>query len=138
MSDLSLRPAVLVVEGLETTVRFGRRRIPVVKNVSFDVRRGECLAIVGESGSGKSMTALSLIRLLPAAATITAGSAHLKGRDLLRLREAEMRELRGAEIAMIYQDPTSSLDPLVTVGKQIAEAIEAHGAHGSRQAWRQA
>jgi peptide/nickel transport system ATP-binding protein len=138
MSDVSRRPVVLDVKGLETVVRSGPRRIRVVKDVSFDLRSGECLAIVGESGSGKSMTALSLMRLLPAAATITAGTALLKGRDLLHVRDAEMRELRGAEIAMIYQDPMSSLDPLITVGKQIAEAIEAHQGRSWRSAWRQA
>ncbi|MFK7856825.1 MAG: ATP-binding cassette domain-containing protein, partial [Granulosicoccus sp.] len=92
-----------------------------VNGHSFTVKAGETLGIVGESGSGKSMTAMSLVRLLPKhAAHIRAGSVKLEGKDLLGLSEAEMRGVRGSEIAMILQDPQTSLNPAFTVGEQIA------------------
>ncbi|SMY10174.1 ABC transporter ATP-binding protein [Flavimaricola marinus] len=98
-----------------------------VNGHSFSVRSGETLGIVGESGSGKSMTAMSLVRLLPKhAARITQGSIKLNGRELLSLSEAEMRKVRGSEIAMILQDPQTSLNPAFTAGQQISEALRLH------------
>ncbi len=107
-----------------------------VNGHSFTVRAGETLGIVGESGSGKSLTAMALVRLLPKhAAHIRSGSVKLDGRELLSLSEADMRRVRGSEIAMILQDPQTSLNPAFTVGEQIAEALRLH-APGPRRALR--
>ena len=97
-----------------------------IDRVSYSVRRGETLGVVGESGSGKSVTALSILRLLPSSAKIIAGEVFLNGRDLMKLSEDEMREIRGGEISMILQDPMQSLNPLFTVGNQVGEAITIH------------
>jgi oligopeptide/dipeptide ABC transporter ATP-binding protein len=101
--------------------------VRAVDGVSFALNRGETLGIVGESGSGKSMTALSIMRLVPApAGRIASGSIRLDGVDLTALSERQMRRIRGRRIAMIFQDPMSSLDPLFTVGEQIAEGVRQH------------
>ena len=117
---------VLQVEGLTTEVRTRRGRFNVVDGVSFSLERGEILGLVGESGSGKTMTALSLIRLLPAAAQITGGRALLAGVDLVSQKPAAMRHQRGREVSMVFQEPMTSLDPAFTVGDQLVEAIRAH------------
>jgi oligopeptide/dipeptide ABC transporter ATP-binding protein len=124
-------PVVLEVEDLETVIRQGDRELPVVRGVSFEVRAGEAVALVGESGSGKSLTALSVMGLLPTAAQVSGGSLRLAGADLGALTEVERRRLRGAEIAMIYQDPMTSLNPLMRVGAQVVEGLEAHGMRGA-------
>ncbi|MSP48804.1 MAG: ABC transporter ATP-binding protein [Alphaproteobacteria bacterium] len=98
---------------------------PVI-DFGFTVAEGETLAVVGESGSGKSLTALAVMRLLPPAAKIVAGAIRLKGRDLRALPEPEMRRVRGREIAMIFQEPMTSLNPVLTVGRQIAEVLRLH------------
>ena len=120
--------ALLQVENLETV--FGREgRGPVaraVRGVSFSVRRGETLGIVGESGSGKSVTALSILRLISAPGRIVAGRIGLDGADLLGLPERQMRAVRGARIALVFQDPMTALNPTLTVGEQIVETILAH------------
>ncbi len=118
---------VLGVRDLHTSVRTGGREVPVVRGVSFDVSAGQAVALVGESGCGKSLTALSVMGLLPDAARVTAGSVRLAGHDLESLDERQRREVRGSEIAMIYQDPMTSLNPLMRVGPQVAEGLEAHG-----------
>ena len=101
--------------------------VRAVNGVSFDVLRGETLAVVGESGSGKSVTALSILGLLPMPpARIETGRIRFEGRDLLSLPESAMRGVRGNSISMIFQEPMTSLDPLMTVGRQIAESIEIH------------
>lgn len=119
---------LLEIEGLETA--FGREgRGPVaraVRGVSFGVRRGETLGIVGESGSGKSVTALSILRLIAPPGRITGGQVLFDGEDLLTLPERQMRAVRGAKIAMVFQDPMTALNPTLTVGDQIAETILAH------------
>ncbi len=98
-----------------------------VDGVSFSVAAGETLAIVGESGSGKSVTALSIMRLLPArVGRIAAGSIRLRGRELTTLPEEEMRAVRGRHIGMIFQEPMTSLNPVHTVGAQIAEVVRCH------------
>ncbi|GBD46816.1 ABC transporter ATP-binding protein [Methylopila sp. Yamaguchi] len=97
-----------------------------VRELSFAVERGETLAIVGESGSGKSLTALALMRLLPPAGRIASGSVRFGGEDLARLDERAMRRVRGAEIAMVFQEPMTSLNPLKTLGAQIGEALRLH------------
>jgi peptide/nickel transport system ATP-binding protein len=115
-------PALLEVEDL--VVRIGDAA--VVDRVSFTLSRGEILALVGESGCGKSLTALSLVRLLPAAAVLTGGRVAFDGQDLGQLAEEAMRRLRGDRIACIFQEPVAALDPLMPVGRQVTEAIRAH------------
>jgi ABC-type dipeptide/oligopeptide/nickel transport system ATPase component len=100
---------------------------PAVDDVSFSIARGETLGLVGESGSGKSVTAFSILRLLQSPGRITAGRVVFDGRDLLALTEDEMREVRGAGISLIFQEPMTALNPVMRVGDQIAEALLVHG-----------
>ena len=125
--------ALLSVEGLSIGFDTDRGPIEVVEDLSFSLAAGRTLAIVGESGCGKSVTSLALMRLLPRNARI-AGRVRLDGTDLLGLPEGEMRRLRGGEMAMIFQEPMTSLNPAFTVGDQIAEAIGQHRALGEREA----
>ena len=123
----ALAPEVLSVQGLTVSVRTPAGDRPLVENLSFTLRRGETLAIAGESGSGKSITSLAIMGLLPPPAVrITGGSVRLGDTDLAKLPEAQMRSLRGARIAMIFQEPMTSLNPVLTVGAQLTEAIRAH------------
>ena len=119
---------LLSVRGLRTEfVSDGRPPAIAVNDLSFDVKRGETLGIVGESGCGKSMTALSLMRLVPRPnGRIAGGSMLLAGRDLRQLTDAEMRQVRGQEISMIFQEPMTSLNPVLTIGQQIAETVMVH------------
>ena len=119
--------SVLEVAGL-TTFFFTRAGIVrAVDDVSFELARGETLAIVGESGCGKSMTALSILRLVPdPPGRIVGGSIRLEGRDLLQLDDEAMRDVRGNEISMVFQEPMTSLNPVLTIGEQIGEAIRLH------------
>ena len=122
-----IRDAVLSVAGLTVTVGGTAARREVVSDLSFDLRRGETLAIAGESGSGKSMTALALMGLLPKpGARLAGGSIRLGGEEISSLPEQRMREIRGARIAMIFQEPMTSLNPVLTIGRQLTEAIRAH------------
>jgi oligopeptide transport system ATP-binding protein len=125
---------LLEVEGLTTTIKQRRGSIRPVDGVSLTVRRGEILGLVGESGCGKSMTALSLIRLLPPSASITAGSVHFDGRNLLTVGAREMRRLRGSKISMVFQEPMTALDPAFTIGYQLIETIKAHDSMSDRDA----
>jgi oligopeptide/dipeptide ABC transporter ATP-binding protein len=118
----------LEVVNLHTAIGSGATAIRGVDGVSFTIRRGEIFGIAGESGSGKSMTAFSILRLLPPHGHIAGGSIRFKGQEISTLPEAEMRKLRGDRIAMIFQDPMSSLNPVFTVGDQIREAILQHRA----------
>ncbi len=104
-----------------------------VDGVGFDLTAGDTLGLVGESGSGKSTTALALLRMLPADGRITGGSVELAGQDLAALPEPALRALRGRRIAMVFQDPMSSLNPVLTVGRQLDEALRAHGAHPDKR-----
>jgi peptide/nickel transport system ATP-binding protein len=113
---------VLAVERLGVAIGHAR----VVDGVSFELDAGEILALVGESGCGKSMTALAIMRLLPAVARPVSGRVLLEGDDLLAFSEAEMRRVRGARVSIVFQEPASSLDPLMTVGDQLVEALRAH------------
>ena len=119
--------AVLTVEGLRTYFFTRNGVVKAVEDVSFEVGRGETLAIVGESGCGKSMTALSLMRLIPEPpGKIISGSVNLDGQDLMTLSEDEMRAVRGNDISMIFQEPMTSLNPVMTIGVQISEALILH------------
>jgi peptide/nickel transport system ATP-binding protein len=126
---------VLEVEGL-TTYFFTRSGVVrAVDDVTFSLRKGETLGIVGESGCGKSMTALSLMRLVPVPpGRIVAGQVRLNGQDLLTLDEDEMRAIRGNEISMIFQEPMTSLNPVLTIGNQISEALRLHQGLSKSQA----
>jgi oligopeptide/dipeptide ABC transporter ATP-binding protein len=117
---------LLEVQGLTTTIQQRRGSVRPVDGVSFTVDRGEILGLVGESGCGKSMTALSLMRLLPAAATISAGSVLFDGQDLLAVSARQMRRLRGKDISMVFQEPMTALDPAFTIGYQLIETLNAH------------
>ncbi len=122
---------LLEVSGLTTEVAQRRRSVPLVKDISFEVAGGETVAMVGESGSGKSVTMLSVMGLLPPAISVTAGSARFDGAELLDGDGAALRTRRGRELAMVYQSPLNSLNPMMRIGDQIAEAVTAHG--GTRQ-----
>jgi oligopeptide/dipeptide ABC transporter ATP-binding protein len=120
-------PPLLRVRDLVTTFRTEQGPLRAVDEVSFEVREGATLGIVGESGCGKSVTALSILRLIPfPQGTIDAGSVELRGKDLLRITERAMQDVRGNEISMIFQEPMTSLNPVYTVGTQIIEAIRLH------------
>jgi oligopeptide transport system ATP-binding protein len=120
------REPLLQVENLHVEFWTNRGTVYAVNGISFDVARGETLGIVGESGCGKSVTSLALLGILARAGRVTAGRALFGERDLLTLDDAELRTIRGREIAMIFQDPMSSLNPVLTVGRQIREALETH------------
>ena len=131
---------LLDVRGLTThyVSARGTRVTRAVQEVSFSLRDGETLGVVGESGSGKSTLALSLLRLLPPGARIVGGSIRFEGEDLLAKPESEMRAIRGKRIAMILQDPMASLNPLFTVGDQVAEPLRVHEGTSRRRAWQRA
>jgi oligopeptide/dipeptide ABC transporter ATP-binding protein len=118
---------LLEISDLHTEFRTGAGVVRAVDGVSYTVDAGETVAVVGESGSGKSVTALSVLRLIPnPPGEITAGSVTFAGRDLLKLSEPEMREIRGGEIGMVFQEPMTSLNPVLTIGRQITETLEQH------------
>lgn len=119
--------ALLSVRNLSTVLDTNRGQVPVVQDVSFDVRPGEIVAIVGESGSGKTMTVSSIVGLLPAAARVARGEVIFEGTDLTTASAATLRQVRGRSIAMVFQDPMTSLNPLIRIGEQIAEGLWSHG-----------
>ena len=121
------RKELLQVKGLETTFFTDDGAIPAVDHISFSLNEGEILGIVGESGCGKSVTSLSIMGLVPSPpGKITSGEILLDGKDLTKLSPKEMRKIRGKEIAMIFQEPMTSLNPLFTIGNQLTEAILIH------------
>ncbi|HEX2832178.1 MAG TPA: ABC transporter ATP-binding protein [Thermoanaerobaculia bacterium] len=136
--DVNPSEALLEVKNLRTTFFTGDGRVDAVDNVSFSVRRGEAVALVGESGCGKSVTAMSIMRLVAAPGKITGGQIRFKGRDLAALSEREMRTVRGNDIAMVFQEPMTSLNPVFKIGAQVAEAIRIHRKVGRKEAWKQA
>ena len=117
---------ILKIENLKTSFMTSNGEVQAVRGVSFSVNKGEILGIVGESGSGKSVTSMSVLRLLADTAVIKEGVITFEGRNLIDLSKKEMRQIRGEKISMIFQDPMSSLNPLIPVGKQVAEMILEH------------
>lgn len=129
---------VLSVRDLSIELPLEGGLLTPVRGVSFDLRRGETLALVGESGCGKSMTAMALMRLLPEDARVASGEVRLNGRELLSLTEADMRAVRGAGIAVIFQEPATAFNPVLTVGEQIVEMIRTHRKVSGQEARRRA
>jgi peptide/nickel transport system ATP-binding protein len=139
MSAMAANDLVLDVTNLKTVFFTNSGLFKAVDDVSFSVRRGETLAIVGESGCGKSVTALSIMRLVPdPPGRIVGGSVVLEGTDLLALDDDEMRAIRGNRISMIFQEPMTSLNPVMRIGDQITEALRLHQNISSKEAWKQA
>jgi microcin C transport system ATP-binding protein len=124
---MSSTDKLLEVRDLSVAFRQGERELLAVDRVSFDIKPRETVALVGESGSGKSVTALSILKLLPGTARHPSGSVRFKGRELMNLREREIRDVRGNDITIVFQEPMTSLNPLHTVEGQIAEVLELHG-----------
>ena len=130
-----MRAPLLLLRGLQTTLATDNGALTVVDGVDLDVREGEILGLVGESGSGKSMTLRSILRLIRPPGRVS-GEILWRGRDLVPLREPEMRAIRGREIGMIFQEPMTALNPVLSVGRQILENLRAHtdlGAYGPTQ-----
>jgi oligopeptide transport system ATP-binding protein len=126
---------ILKVEGLETQFRTQDGMVHAVNGVSFRLKEGETLGIVGESGCGKSVTMMSMMRLIPMPpGKIVAGSALYQGKDLFKLSDAEIRDIRGAQISVIFQDPMTSFNPVLTIGRQVAEPLEIHMGMTTKQA----
>jgi oligopeptide/dipeptide ABC transporter ATP-binding protein len=120
-------PPLLTVEDLHTEFRTGAGIVRAVDGISYAVEQGETVAIVGESGSGKSVGALSILRLIPdPPGRITRGEVRFLGRDLMQLSDEQMREVRGGDIGMVFQEPMTSLNPVLTIGRQITETLEQH------------
>ena len=117
---------ILEVKNLDVHFFTEEGKLPAIDKLSLSIRAGETLGIVGESGCGKSMTALAIMRLLSSPGKITNGEILFKGQDLIKLSDDEMRKIRGNNIAMIFQEPMTSLNPVITVGKQIMEVIRTH------------
>jgi oligopeptide/dipeptide ABC transporter ATP-binding protein len=133
-----LREPLLSVEDLRVQFWTRRGTIHAVNGISFDIAPGETLGIVGESGCGKSVTSLAILGILPRAGKVASGRAVFEGRDLLGLSDRKLRKVRGREIAMIFQDPMTSLNPVLTIGRQIGEALEIHFGIKGREAERRA
>jgi oligopeptide transport system ATP-binding protein len=127
-------PHLLELDDVHTELRLKDGVVRAVDGVSFHIDAGETLGIVGESGSGKSMTALSIMQLLPRSGRIASGAIRFKGRDLTGLSEDEMEEIRGTEMAMIFQDPMTSLNPVYRTGWQVGEPLQIHGGASDRAA----
>jgi len=118
---------LLNVQGLETRFRTREGIVHAVNGVSFVLKEGETLGIVGESGCGKSVTVMSMLRLIPSPpGKVTAGKAIYQGKDLLAMSDEEIRHVRGAQIAMVFQDPMTSFNPVLTIGRQVSEPLEVH------------
>lgn len=132
------RETLLDVRGLSLSIDTDEGTLEALSDITFTLEKGETFALVGESGCGKSLTAASLMRLLPENARVTAGEIRLDGRELLSLTEREMRGVRGAKIAMVFQESSTALDPVMTVGDQLVEMIRAHRTVSSADAKKEA
>ena len=131
---MSLREPLLSVEDLRVQFSTTRGTVYAVNGISFEVFPGETLGIVGESGCGKSVTSLAVLGILPGNGKVTTGTARFEGRDLLHLSDRRLRGIRGKQIAMIFQDPMTSLNPVLTIGKQIREQLKAHEGMSKKEA----
>lgn len=129
---------ILEVKNLKTLFKSGKSLTTAVNGISFSLKEGETLCIVGESGSGKSITSLSVMGLLPKNAVIDSGEIFFQGTDLLRLKKEGLRKVRGNEIAMIFQEPMTSLNPLLTIGFQVSEMFFLHQGLTKKEAWEKA
>src|SRR4029450_30827 len=129
---------LLSAQHLTTVFDTAAGPVPAVDDVSFEIRAGETLGLVGESGSGKSVTALSIMRLVQPPGRIASGRILVKRQDLLTPAERRMREVRGAEISLIFQEPMTALNPVFTIGDQVAETLIVHGRASRREARAQA
>src|SRR3954464_15937157 len=128
LGSMSQTEPLLSVRELSVAFRQGERQMLAVDRISFELKKGETVALVGESGSGKSVTALSVMKLLPyPAASHASGTIHFKGQELLSLPEREIRHVRGNDITIIFQEPMTSLNPLHTIENQIGEILLLHG-----------
>jgi oligopeptide/dipeptide ABC transporter ATP-binding protein len=132
--DADPREAILEVKNLRTSFPGAGGLVHAVDNVSFNVRKGEAVALVGESGCGKSVTAMSIMRLVANPGRITGGEIRFKGKNLAELSEREIRHVRGNDVAMVFQEPMTSLNPVFRVGAQISEAIRIHRDVSKREA----
>ncbi len=127
---------ILKVEGLETHFRTREGTVHAVNGVSFHLKEGETLGIVGESGCGKSVTMMSMLRLIPMPpGKVVAGSALYQGKDLLKMSDEEIRHVRGSQISVVFQDPMTSFNPVLTIGRQVAEPLETHLGMSRNQAY---
>ena len=129
---------VLTVRNLRVNFTVDKRTVPVLRGLSYSLEKGRVLAVVGESGSGKTVHALSLLRLLPPTADIAGGEIVFNGQELLSLSPSALRDVRGNKISMIFQDPSSSLNPVLTIGEQLEETLRAHRKLSREEARRQA
>ncbi|HPO58352.1 MAG TPA: ABC transporter ATP-binding protein [Anaerolineaceae bacterium] len=126
---------LLNVQGLETQFRTREGTVHAVNGVSFQLKEGETLGIVGESGCGKSVTVMSVLRLIPSPpGKVVAGKAVYQGKDLLKMTDEEIRHIRGAQIGLVFQDPMTSFNPVLTIGRQVAEPLEIHMGMSRKQA----
>jgi oligopeptide transport system ATP-binding protein len=134
-----MNETILDVQGLETRFKTPDGSVHAVNGVSFTLNRGETIGLVGESGSGKSVTMLSVLRLLPSPPSSTTAHALLfNGEDLLSMSDQQIRRVRGGQIGMVFQDPMTSFNAVLTIGRQITEALEVHLSLTHRQAWKRA
>ena len=134
----STSDTLLEVDGLRVVFATNAGIASVVDGIQFTIARGQTLGMVGESGCGKSVTALSIMRLIQPPGRVVGGTVQFEGRNLLALRERDMRRVRGNAIAMIFQEPMTSLNPVLTIGSQIAEAVRLHQGLSRRAAWEKA
>ncbi len=126
---------LLEVRDLRVEFPSGNGPVPVVEDVSFQVAEGEQVALVGESGSGKTLSALSILRLVPEPGHVVGGTIRFRGRDVLGMSAPDLRAFRGKDAAMVFQEPQSALNPVLTIGCQIAEGVLAHEKVGTKAAW---
>ena len=126
IQTLGANDVALSVRGLTINLPKGMERAFAVENISFNLKRGEILCIIGESGSGKSVTASTIMGLLPKVIPVSAGTIHLEGMAIVGASPEQLRDLRGRVVSMIFQDPLSALNPLMTVGEQVTEVMAAH------------
>ena len=138
LESLQFMSNLIEVKNLTLTVPSAKGRVAVIHDLSFTIHQGEKLGLVGESGSGKSLTAFSLMRLIKEPVRIESGEILISGVDVLKLNEEQFRQYRGSEIAMIYQDPMSALNPIMKIGDQIIESIQLHKKTSKRDALKEA